>query len=179
MTRIVFAIHLLALGSLAYYVGGIAFGLAVALPLIVFYQQTQLLRICVEHLRAEDDGTHRSQAQMAALTHAIFLGTAPPRRRSPLAWTVWFLKMLGHVLIRLIVLPGESGAAHDYHHFRARGDWANYLDARRQHVAELEGQGKGHFYGEVWGLSEALRLSLTSISRLPTKPKAIMDVQAV
>lgn len=179
MTRIAFSIHLLALAGLAYYVGGTAFGLAVVLPLTVFYQQTQLIRICVEHLRAGDDATQRSQAQMAALTRAIFLGAAPPQDRSLPAWVIWFLKMLGHVLIRLVILPGESGAAHDYHHLRARGDWANYLQARRQHVAELEAQGKGHLYGEVWGLSQALRLSLTSISRLPAKPKAIMDVQAV
>ena len=165
-TRVAFVLYLLALGGVAVSAGGLAFALAFVLPLTLFYQQAQLLRICVEHLRAGDDGTDRDRARMAELTQAIFLGSPPPQGRSVGAWSSWAMKMLGHLSVRLVVLPGESGAAHDYHHFRPRGDWANYMAARREHLAECAALGQGHLYREVWGYSHALALSLASISRL-------------
>lgn len=90
------------------------------------------------------------------------MAVAPPADRNPLAWAGWALKMVGHLLVRLVVLPADSGVAHDYHHLHGRGDWVNAIQARAE--AAAPDSGEAHLYREVWGLAAAMEEGLESIS---------------
>lgn len=147
---------------------GAMFDFAVAwlIPVTVLYQQAALLRLVVEHLR-EEPGAHRaSREDAASLTTAIFLGAAPPETGHPLAWLHWAWRMLCALTVRLAVLPGDSGPAHDWHHMHPRGDWPNYLAERRKEV-----QLRPQRYTELWGYWTALEQSLRSIACEKRQPE--------
>lgn len=129
------------------------------LPLTVLYQQSALLRLAVEHHWDATPADRTVRSDTFGLTHAVFLGSAPPVGANPLRWLYWVLAMVAALLLRLMVLPGDSGAAHDWHHQHPRGDWPNYIAARREQQASHPVD-----YQEVWGYWRALVTSLKSVS---------------
>src|SRR5262249_25059603 len=86
----------------------------------------------------------------AATTSAIFLGDPAPTRLS--AWGVWWGRLLlWHLPARLLVLPGDSGPAHDLHTRQPKfKDWPNYLFAP-QRAVEAKLAAAGPPYTETWG----------------------------
>ncbi len=136
------------------------------LPVTVIYQQAALLRLVVEHNWDEYSQVRESLPAATALTDAIFLGVEPPFGKNVLHWNVWVIRMLLNLAIRLVILPGDSGAAHDYHHQHPRGDWPNYIAERRKAVNKNPEK-----YSEVWGYWTALVRTLRSISAQPKRSK--------
>lgn len=158
---------LAVVGLACWWVGVIEVSLAFLLPITVLYEQARLLRIIVEH-----DWSHSGEspcktqgdprAELLAKTPAVFLGSAPPQTKTASAWIAWTVSMVGDGLVRLIVLPGDSGVAHDWHHIEARGDWANAIAAQAAFFArnpELAAQRRA-----LLGFRQALRSALASLS---------------
>lgn len=136
------------------------FTVAWLIPVTVLYQQAALLRLVVEHSRDEPTTKRCTREDAAPLTTAVFLGVAPPQTQGVFSWLLWVVQMFGALIVRLVILPGDSGAAHDWHHMHPRGDWPNYLEERRKEVLL-----RPERYDEVWGYWAALEKSLCSIAR--------------
>ena len=154
MTRATAWIYLAAIGGATAWIGVVPVVVGVVVPLTVLYQQAQLLRLCVEHRWARP-GTPRTRETIDALTVPVFLGEAPPENGGRLAWCRWWLRMAGHALARITLLPGDSGPGHDLHHHDAKGDWANHI-AARQSINAMRRQRGLPPYGGVWGYLNAL-----------------------
>ncbi|MDF5753261.1 fatty acid desaturase [Spongiactinospora sp. TRM90649] len=127
--------------------------LAWLLPLTVFFQVSNTLRLCVKHTfppRGEQE--QRSKEHFAGLTNSIFFGDVPPRPGpgSRRAWARWWLRLVTvHFPCRYLVLTGDT-ICHDYHHRRPMDPgWARYIHARQ---ADIDA---GHAgwppYKSVWG----------------------------
>ena len=139
------------------------------LPLTLFFQVSNTLRLCVKHTFPHPGVTkRRGRAYFANLTNAIFLGEPAP---SPvlrgfervLAWARWWLRLLlVHFPARYLVLTGDT-VCHDFHHRHPMSrDWANYIFARQ---ADIDGGHRGWPpYREVWGLIPAINLVFGSLS---------------
>jgi hypothetical protein len=130
---------------------------AVVAPLGLLYNVISTLRLCTEHrfTAAALGGCHGPES-LASTTSAIFLGDpAPPQGPAGarlVAWAVWWGRLLlWHLPARLLVLPGDSGPAHDLHtrHPKLK-DWPNYLFAR-QRAVEANLAVNGPPYTETWG----------------------------
>ncbi|MGO4754707.1 stearoyl-CoA 9-desaturase, partial [Streptomyces sp. 2MCAF27] len=139
------------------------------LPLTLFYQVSNVLRLCVKHtFPAPDRVDRRGKEYFASLTGAIFLGEqapAPGLRGLPFlrAWTRWWARMLlVHFPARYLVLTGDT-VCHDYHHRRpmSRG-WAEYIFERA--ADERSGHRGWPPYHEVWGLVPAINTVFDSLS---------------
>ncbi|GAB7045434.1 stearoyl-CoA 9-desaturase [Catenuloplanes indicus] len=140
------------------------------LPMTLFFQVSNALRLCVKHTFPSPDVTQRrGKEYFASLTNAIFIGEpAPsPRLRGPAAaraWLRWWARMLlVHFPARYLVLTGDT-VCHDFHHRRPMSrQWADYIFAREEDVRS------GHRgwppYREIWGLVPAISLVLESLSQ--------------
>ncbi|MBB0243728.1 stearoyl-CoA 9-desaturase [Streptomyces alkaliphilus] len=131
------------------------------LPMTLFYQVVNVLRLCVKHtFPAPGQAPRRGREYFAGLTNAIFIGeTAPspdlPTRRRAAAWFRWGARMLlVHFPARYLVLTGDT-VVHDFHHRHPMSrEWANYLFAREDdHVRGTPGWPPYH---HVWGLVPAI-----------------------
>jgi hypothetical protein len=149
--------------------GWMFFLVAWALPLLFFFQISNVLRLCVEHTFPENGvEVRRGRAYMAGLSNAIFLGEPVPAQdltsaRRAYAWLRWVLRMaLIHLPSRYLVLTGDT-VVHDYHHrYPMSREWADYLFARQR---DLEAGHPGWApYREVWGLIPAINLVLDSLA---------------
>lgn len=139
------------------------------IPLTIGYQIAAALRLCVEHLWPAP-GAKADRAGVARLTQAVLLGDPVPEPTLPLgrklwAWTRWVVRLLGvHLPLRYMVLPGDSGPAHDFHHRHIKSPaWAWAIFARQQDSAA--GHPGWPAYTEVWGFSTVLEAVLASISQ--------------
>lgn len=131
------------------------------LPMTVFYQVSNTLRLCVKHTFPSPEQTDRRGLHyFAGLTNAIFLGerapdpTLPPARRMA-AWARWWTRMaLVHFPSRYLVLTGDT-VVHDYHHRHPMSrKWAGYVFQREaEATAGRPGQPP---YRHVWGLVPAI-----------------------
>jgi hypothetical protein len=139
------------------------------LPLTLFFQVSNTLRLCVKHtFPAPDVSKRRGKEYFASLTNAIFLGETTPARQSSrgragLAWARWSGRMLFvHLPSRYLVLTGDT-VCHDFHHRHpATRDWANYIFARQ---ADVDSGHRGWPpYREVWGLVPAINVVFDSLS---------------
>lgn len=137
-----------------------AFTIAWLIPITVLYQHVALLRLVVEHKWDKPGSIRGSREDAMPLTTAIFLGVAPPKKKGLFTWLGWAIQMLNALIVRLTILPGDSGAAHDWHHCHPCGDWSNYLEERRK-----EALLRPDDYNEVWGYWNALKQSFHSIAR--------------
>lgn len=163
------AAWLLGLAAAATLLDGWLFLLvAWVLPMTVFYQVSNTLRLCVKHTFPRRDQTvRRGREYFASLTNAIFLGEpVPPDGLCGAAWlrawTRWWLRMtLVHLPARYLVLTGDT-VCHDYHHrYPMSRGWAGYLFAREaDHAAGTPGWPP---YRQVWGLVPAIDLVLGSL----------------
>ena len=165
LTLVAFAV----VAALATWLHGWTFVLvAWVLPLTVFFQMSNTLRVCVKHtFPARDATVRRGKAYFASLTNAIFLGEpAPPpgltRARARAAWSRWSMRMLlVHFPARYLVLTGDT-VCHDFHHRRpVADDWPRYVFAREaDHRAGSPGWPP---YRHVWGLVPAIDTVFASL----------------
>jgi len=139
------------------------------LPLTLFYQVSNTLRLCVKHTFPAPSVTRRlGKEYFGSLTNAIFLGERPPTgptstRRGLLDWTRWWLRMLlVHFPSRYLVLTGDT-VCHDFHHRHPMTrDWPNYIFARAQ---DIEAPDAGWpAYRHVWGLVPAIDTVFASLA---------------
>ncbi|MEU1407865.1 fatty acid desaturase [Streptomyces sp. NPDC005728] len=139
------------------------------LPMTLFFQISNTLRLCVKHTFPTRDVTERrSRAYFASLTNAVFLGEPAPGSqlrgaRRLRAWARWWLRMFTvHFPSRYLVLTGDT-VCHDFHHRHPMSrDWANYIFARQADI------GSGHrgwpAYRAVWGLIPAINVVFDSLA---------------
>ncbi|GLW89863.1 hypothetical protein Aglo03_06790 [Actinokineospora globicatena] len=139
------------------------------LPLTVFYQISNTLRLCVKHTFPRPDQTERrGHEYFATLTNAIFIGEATPDRdlragRRFAAWVRWCARMLCvHFPARYLVLTGDT-VCHDFHHRQPMSRrWADYIFER---AADAAKQSPGRApYRHVWGLAQAMDTVFRSLS---------------
>jgi fatty acid desaturase len=139
------------------------------LPLTLFYQVSNTLRLCVKHTFPPPSVTKRlGKEYFGSLTNAIFLGERPPLGRAStlrgfLDWTRWWLRMLlVHFPARYLVLTGDT-VCHDFHHRHPMTrDWANYIFARAR---DIESPAPGWpAYRHVWGLAPAIDTVFASLA---------------
>ncbi|MFJ1702453.1 fatty acid desaturase [Kitasatospora sp. NPDC088346] len=139
------------------------------LPLTLFYQLSNTLRLCVKHtFPAATTTERRGKAYFGSLTNAIFLGERAPAPGLPLprrllAWTRWWTRMLlVHFPARYLVLTGDT-VCHDFHHRHPMSRrWGAYIFER---AADDRAPGRGWPpYREVWGLVAAVNLVFDSLA---------------
>ncbi|MFE0703093.1 fatty acid desaturase [Streptomyces sp. NPDC058872] len=132
-----------------------------ALPMILFFQISNVFRLCVKHSFPQpDQQLRRGKEYFAGLTNAIFIGERAPSPGLPAArrfaaWARWWLRMLFiHFPSRYLVLTGDT-VVHDYHHRHPMSrEWASYLFAREED--HRRGTPGWPAYHEVWGLIAAI-----------------------
>ncbi|MEV7970159.1 fatty acid desaturase [Sphaerisporangium sp. NPDC088356] len=134
------------------------------LPMTLFYQVSNTLRLCVKHTFPSPEQTvRRGREYFASLTNAIFIGEpVPPPGEALWAWTRWWARMtLVHFPARYLVLTGDT-VCHDFHHrFPMSKDWAGYIFAREaDHAAGTPGWPP---YRQVWGLVPAIDVVFDSL----------------
>jgi len=162
--------YLLLAALLTLLHGWMFFLVAWALPLVVFFQISNVLRLCVEHTFPQAGlEVRRGRDYMAGLSNAVFLGEPLPAHglsgvRGGYAWLRWMLRMaLIHFPSRYLVLTGDT-VCHDYHHrYPMSREWADYLFARQRDIEA--GHPGWSPYREVWGLIPAINLVLDSLAR--------------
>ncbi len=156
--------------ALATVTGGWVFvAVAWLVPLIVLYQISNTLRLCVKHTFPPRGLTERrGRDYFAGLTNAIFIGEAAPPEglstpRRIAAWGRWWLRMLVvHFPTRYLVLTGDT-VCHDFHHRHAMTkDWPNYIFAREADNAS--GHPGWPPYRHVWGLVPAIDAVFASLA---------------
>lgn len=135
------------------------------LPLTVGYQAAQCARLIVEHHWPAEPapGGRRSVEDHDRLTAAVRCAVPPPARwtfRSTLGWSA---EIAFNAVIRCLVLPGDSGPSHHWHHARVRGDWANHIAEAAAWEKQRQADGRAP-PKEAWGYREALRLALESFA---------------
>jgi len=139
------------------------------LPLITFFQISNVLRLCVKHTFPPPSMVdRRGRAYFAGLTNAIFIGEAAPDAsvtgvRRVLAWLRWTARMVFvHAPSRYLVLTGDT-VVHDFHHrFPMSRDWANYIFAREENCAA--GHPGWPVYHQVWGLRDGIDVVFASLA---------------
>lgn len=141
----------------------VAFAVSWVFPLTVLYHVSGLLQFVTEHRWCRvGDITETAAIQIYMRTAARFCGEAVPAAGGCWAWARWWWRMLGpHLATRLWVVQGDL-EQHDYHHRKARGDWANAAYARRE---DLQRHPSG--YTETWGLFSAIDSVFQVMSTLP------------
>lgn len=131
------------------------------LPLFLFFQVANVLRLCVKHtFPAPGTTVKKGKAYFGSLTSAVFIGEAPPEPGGPWwvagwRWTRWTLRMLFiHAPIRYMIITADT-PVHDHHHrYPALQNWAHHLYARQ---ADLDAGSPGWPpYTELWGLAPAM-----------------------
>ncbi|MER5884170.1 fatty acid desaturase [Streptomyces sp. NPDC001941] len=135
--------------------------LAWLLPMTLFFQVSNVFRLCVKHSFPQPgQEPRRGKDYFASLTNAIFIGERAPSAELPfiarqLAWSRWWLRMaLVHFPSRYLVLTGDT-VVHDFHHRHPMSrDWADYVFARE--ADHVKGSPGWPAYHEVWGLVAAI-----------------------
>ena len=132
------------------------------LPLTIFYQVSNTLRLCVKHtFPPPGPAVRRGKTYFGSLTNAIFLGErAPDPGAGWPAWARWSARMLlVHFPARYLVLTGDT-VCHDFHHRNPMSrDWPNYIWAR-----EHDDSAGWPPYRHVWGLVPAIDTVFDSLS---------------
>lgn len=136
---------------------------ACVVPMTVGYQIAQCARLIVEHHWPKAAG-HRSPREHDALTVAIRCVPSPPECPSARSLLLWYLDVAFNLAIRCLVLPGDSGPSHAWHHGRPRGDWANHIVEAAAWDEWRCAHGRGAT-PEVWGYRAALTSALESFAR--------------
>ncbi len=131
--------------------------LAYLLPITVIYQMAMITQALTEHRHFTHPVGDRSRNWHAEVSHARFLGAALPPADLPLhrklpAYGAWFIRMLGALILRVTVLPGEL-IVHSGHHWApARADWTRAPYSYRDLKANMPKEE----IREFWGLRAAL-----------------------
>ncbi|MBB5803129.1 hypothetical protein F4560_002897 [Saccharothrix ecbatanensis] len=142
--------------------------LAWIVPLTVFFQISNTLRLCVKHTFPARDHTATGRERFAGLTNAIFLCSYPPPAELPgprraIGWLRWWAAtVFVHFPNRYLVLTGDT-VCHDYHHRKPMArDWPDYVFARQR---DLEAGHPGWPpYTAAWGLRAAIDRVFNSLS---------------
>lgn len=115
---------------------------------------------------------------LAQKSFGRFLGEAPPRNQSLLAWVVWGLRMVAyHLPVRIVILPGEL-PEHDWHHRNPHNpDWSNGIYAR-EWDREAPCLGLPETYTEIWGLFNAIDHVFECLSKTPAPPSNSEQISA-
>jgi len=151
-----------------------------AVPLFVLYPIAKSARAIVEHRwpSAETAGCKRDAKDHAALSFAVRCAVLPPA-----VWTLasalrWGVAMVFNALIRVCVLPGESGPSHAWHHDQPKGDWANPIAAAAAWEAGRVAKGLPPV-DDAWGYVAALDMALESFEKASPASLALLGGEKV
>ena len=135
--------------------------LAWFLPLTVFYQVSNTLRLCVKHTFPAPGHALKGKAHFGSLTNAIFMGETLPSGFLPRVR--WVLRTaFVHAPARYLVLTGDT-VVHDFHHRNPRTkNWADYIYARHADAARQD-TGWPSYTG-VWGLHAGIQRVFESLA---------------
>lgn len=157
------------LGSVGVYTSATGQWLGVllgwAFPLFVLYPIAKSARAVVEHRwpDAEKAACPRSAEEHTALSFSVRCAVLPPATWTPGTSLNWVAAMVFNALVRVCVLPGESGPGHAWHHAVPKGDWANAISAAAEWEASRTAQGLPPT-DEAWGYLAALEMALASFA---------------
>lgn len=142
------------------------FILAYAIPIVIFYNISAILEILSEHpltiWMSEVEVSDKSAYSYKAW--AIMCGSKIPEKglrgfTQYASWTVWFVRMLGHLLVRCTVLCGDL-SAHDLHHRKpGQYDWRISIYERQRDIDLDNGEPE---YRDIWGFITAIDAVLAS-----------------
>lgn len=132
-------------------------GLAYILPVTVIYQMAMITQALSEHRHFTHPAGDRSRNWHAAVSHARFLGAPLPDRELPLirkvpAYALWLARMVGALVIRTAVLPGELIVHAGHHWSPSRANWVRAPYSYRDLKAEMPQDQVREF----WGLKDTL-----------------------
>lgn len=145
----------------------IPFLVAWFLPLTLFFQVTNTLRLCVKHVFPQPGEKRQGKAYFSGLTYGVFVGERTPESGLPpfqhfRAWFGWWARLIFiHFPVRYLVLTADT-VCHDYHHRHPKSkNWANYIFARQEDVEA--GHPGWPPYQEVWSYAGAINLVFDSL----------------
>ena len=141
------------------------FLIAYIIPIVFLYNTSALLEVISEHpFVAGTPLNNDSDYDIHCLkTWGIMCGSPLPNRhligyKKLVAYIFWLIKMIGHFIIRLVVLCGDL-SAHDLHHRKpGRYDWRASIYERQKEIETDDS------YRDIWGFFNAIDLVFTSYS---------------
>lgn len=144
------------------------------LPITVLYQIGMMTYVVSEHLHFCHPAGDRSRDWHALMSHARFVGVPLPPAGLPIvsrikAYGRFGIDMLGALVVRVMILPGEL-ATHSAHHWRASADWTCAPYAYRDLKATMPQRAR-----ELWGLRNALQAVFEGMSRSGPPPTKHRD----
>lgn len=151
-------LYLALLGYLAAQCGWMAILMSWVLPIGLLYQISAIMGWVGEHAWFEPPTSDRA-AWHNARTHARFFGLPYPHARSFHKRLLWGMRMLGHAVLRFLIVPGDL-PNHDWHHRHPSSrEWVHAAYAREVTIAAGE-----RYSRETWGLIMAMNHGLASIA---------------
>ena len=150
---------ILTFSSISFY----QFVLAYAFPVFILSEASAFIETISEHPIPQEEISSRTlkerRLMQAKKSWSILSGSALPAH-SRIIWVniyrkiAWFIKMTGHLLVRLTILPGPL-PSHELHHRKpGQYDWRIAFYERQK---DIEANHPGYPpYTEVWGLINAL-----------------------
>lgn len=141
-----------------------------AVPMILLYQISAGLRLCVEHRytgrrrEAVSTRVHYAELTWAILPGEPIPGQAATRIGGLISWGCWVVRILViHLPSRVFVLVGDT-PSHDYHHrYPTSPNWPNFIAERRADF-EADYPKWGIPYNSIWGLFAAIDAALDCIA---------------
>ena len=140
------------------------FVMAYAFPLFVLSEASAFIEVISEHPVPTNESKiintiQERRLMLAQKSWCILNGSAFPPPSSNM-WvniynkTIWFIQMIGHLLVRLTILPGPL-PSHELHHRKpGQYDWRIAFYERQK---DIDKKCPGYpAYTEVWGIRKAL-----------------------
>lgn len=159
---------ILTFSSVSFY----QFILAYAFPVFVLSEASAFIETISEHPIPQEETNGRTlkerRLMLAKKSWCILSGTAWPTHSRIMLVNVyrkivWFIQMIGHLFVRLTILPGPL-PSHELHHRKpGQYDWRIAFYERQK---DIEANHPGYPpYTEVWGLINALDIVFDGMSK--------------
>lgn len=138
--------------------------ISIYIPLFVLSTASSLIETIVEHPVPLESNTTKiiCKKEIVAIKSWSILSGArlPDSTANPIrlliSWSAWILKMCGHLIIRMTILPGPL-PSHEMHHRKpGQYDWRIAFYEKQKDIDA--GHPGWPAYREIWGLASALKL---------------------
>ena len=140
-------------------------------PLFVLSTASSLIETISEHPMPPEQNVVLIKNKREALTvkcWSILSGAELPLQTKSLAiktyrWIIWIIKMIGHLIVRLTILPGPL-PSHEMHHRKpGQYDWRVAFYEKQKDIQT--GHSEWPPYREIWGLIRSLDLVFHDMSQ--------------
>jgi hypothetical protein len=170
---LVSVLYLTLLAGGVAHLGWAAFFMSWLLPIAFLYQVSAIVGWAGEHTWFAAK-TGSLEAWHDARTHARFFGLPFPDNSSIAELWWWIFRMLGQLILRALIVPGDL-ANHDWHHRHPSSrDWPFAAYARQEAIE------RGESYSETWGIIQAIDRGLSSIAaQVPLRQERSHTLEAM